>query len=770
MKQKKYIATLLSLGILTNLALAANSTESGINIPKKKATQEKSSSTKPSAKSTQEKDKTPSTTKKESATTNISKKTVIDGMNNKIILNFDNVDIQTVIKAISKISGKNFVIDPRVKGTVNIVSDQPVSKKNSYLVLATALRMQGFATVENNGVVTVLPENDGKFYGSDGNSNSIGDQLVTKVFNIQNGSPVQIANVIRPLISPNNVVTAVTGTTDLVVTDYAPNIRKISNIINQIENNYQAKDTTLVSVPLKHAIAADVIQTLQPELQSTQGINDGQSLTMYAEPNSNSIILNSSSKARMDRIIKLIKDIDGSVGSSNNNLHVVYLKNAQATHVADVLRVVASGQENPDLQASGDNSKFTTSTTSMFSSGGAPSSSGGSKSGKAATYSTGKDYAKVFIQAEPSTNSLIIQAPEALYQNLRNIIAMLDIRRTQIKIEALIAEVADSQAGDLGVQWITGIGNNNGGAVVLSNYGGSGSLSSLASSAGTGYSSGGVAGAALGAVGSLSSETYIGIVGPNISVGGTTIPGIGAIANMISSNGMGNVISRPVIMTLDNEEAQIMVGQNIGVPSGSYSSSSSGSVSPFTTVDRKDVGTMLKIKPLVTQNGTIQLTIYQEDSQVDNSVATSSNGPTITKRNISTNILANDGQLVALGGMTTDQISIKDSGIPGLKDIPLIGWLFSWKSNSKEKKNLVLFLKPQILKTAEDTNNYSQQRSEFFNKQQQGVASNWNLLLPNIDPVTIDNQLPFKDIPSTAGDTDTTYVDTPLVDKTYYNQ
>ena len=294
----------------------------------------------------------------------------------KVVLNFENADIQTVIKAISQLSGKNFVIDPRVKGTVNIVSDKPVSKADSYKVLESALRMQGFATVEADGVIKVLPETEAKTYGMktegalDGGTlskNQQGDQVITKIFVIQHGSAMQLANSLRPLIAPNNSISVYPNSNALIVTDYSSNIVRIGKIINQLSSVNDGHISSPMIIPLQNAVAADVAQILQSYLNgggaggsggANAGNTDGPGATITVDPSTNSIILYSAISDKQEELRALALKIDRNIGSVNNNLHVVYLKNADANHVADVLRSVVNQQENPDLTASSTNSKF----------------------------------------------------------------------------------------------------------------------------------------------------------------------------------------------------------------------------------------------------------------------------------------------------------------------------------------------------------------------------------------------------------------------------
>ena len=716
-----------------------------------------------------------------SNTTSTSSQTADD----KVVLNFENADIQTVIKAISKLSGKNFVVDPRVKGTVNIVSEKPVTKSESYKVLESALRMQGFATVEADGVIKVLPETDARTYGMKTDSqvssnHSPGDQLITKIFTIDNGSATQLANALRPMISPNNAISVYPNSNSLVVTDYASNMSRITKIITDLKVT-QATRVPPATVKLKYATAADVAQTLQSYLSggsssgggggSSGGNNDnGAAATITIDPSSNSIIIASTVSSRVEDLKRLAMSLDNQSANSHNNLHVVYLKNADAGHVAEVLRIIASGQDNPDLTAS-TASRALSDTSSVFQGSGSGSGGGStpfgggsanassksspSRSGGGGSSSTNNDKnaPKVLIQAEPTTNALIIQAPEQVYRNLRMVITLLDVRRVQIMIEALVAAVTTSEQGTFGIQWIGGAGNNNLGVGVVSNYAGNGSSASSLITSGMAIAQGASGSSTGGAAPSIPGEVYVGLVTGTTTIGGQTVPTISTLADMLASNSANNILGRPTLLTMDNEEAEIFVGQNIGIPTGSFQNSAAAPGSISSTVQRQDVGTILRIKPMITQNGTIQMTVYEEDSQTDTTGMTAAllttNGPNINKRSIKTQIVVDDGQIIALGGMTQDVVQMQNSGIPVLSSIPYLGFLFSWQNRVHNKSNLVLFLRPVVIRNQEGYKALTNQRYSYMMDQQNMIQAKGNILFPQIDPVNLENQVPYDNqVPS----------------------
>lgn len=711
-----------------------------------------------------------------------------------VILNFEKAEIQSVIKAISQLSGKNFVIDPKVKGTVNIVSDKPISKADSYKVLEAALRMQGFSAVEADGVIKILPETDAKTYGmqtittkNSSNKNQLGDQVITKIFVIPHGSAAQLSNSLRTLIPSNNSITVYPSANALIVTDYASNINRIGKIISRLSSAENTPRPTIVI--LKNSIAADVaqiIQNYQNGGSNSSSSSDGPNVTITVDSQNNSLVLYSVIKDKLEEIKSLALQIDKNSANNNSNLHVVYLRNADSAHVADVLRTIVSGQENPDIKSSSAISKFSSEPVSVLggTTGGGDTSSSHSSSRSSSSSSrnsSSKDAPKILVQSEPTTNALIIQAPQSVYKNLRMIIDMIDVRRAQVMIEAMIADISNQTDGSLGIQWLAGGGGKNAGVVGLGNYGqGDQSLTGLLSTAGGAIAgasgSGGQTGAmnALSALASFPAQLEIGLITNTVSIAGQTIPTLSALANAVVANNVGTILSRPTLITLDNEQARIFVGQNVPLPSGSFTNSVGGSGTQ-TTITRQDLGTALQIKPLITQSGSIQLDIFEEDSQINQATASNTNGATYTKRNLRATILADDGQIIALGGLTSNTTAYVKNGIPLLSQIPLIGWLFSWQSRKQTQDTLVLFLRPVIVKNAEGLAALSNQRYNYVLDQQKSLNYKGNLALPNIKAATLDDLDPnniteseIVNLKNLRGSNPLpNNINSPIVDKTY---
>jgi general secretion pathway protein D len=702
---------------------------------------------------------------------------------NLVSLNFENADVQSVIKAISKLSGKNFVIDSRVKGTINIVSEKPIAKADSYKVLEAALRMQGFATIEANGVIKVLPENEAKTYGMKviSNKNSThGDQFLTKIFVIDKVPVAQITNSIKPMVGNNSIISTYGPANCLIISDYQSNMDRITSIIDSLVNTSRESLTPVV-IHLEYVLASDAMQTLQPYLNGNSSSASGNSggsavlgggagsdsitVSVIPDNNTNSLIVTSSSPAKLNEIKSIIRLIDVKSKDNNNNYHIIYLKNADAAHIADVLRTIAYGQEDPDLQSMNSN-RYISDSSSMFQAigGSAGSTSSpfsdsskssgkheGSKSpGGGGSSGQDKNAAKIFIQAEPTVNALIIEAPDPLYRRLRHMIELLDVRRAQIMIEALIVDVNMTDAGSFGIQWA---------AVVP---GGAG-LASYASATGGGVAPGaasltqtlmGGAAAQKGdykGIAGLDNNVYIGLVSGQTTVGGKKIPSVAALADMLATNTQANLLGRPTILTLDNEEANIMVGNNIGIPNGTYQSSANSTGGLNTTFSRVDLGTSLKIKPLIIEDGTILLSIFQEDSKVIDYNPPSGAGPTFGKRNLKTEILVSDGQMIAIGGMLSDENNIIKQGIPGLMDIPYLGWLFSWQGRQHVKKSMFVFLRPVIVRNTYGVQALTNEKYQYIMGQEKEVHAENNIMLPRINGTTMDNQVPWTKNPPPKG-------------------
>ncbi len=606
-----------------------------------------------------------------------------------VTLNFVNADIDGVVKAVSEMTGKNFVLDPRVKGTINIVSAKPVSKALAYEVFLSALRLQGYAAVEDGGIVKILPEGDAKLHQSPtlgpldkarGNS----DRIQTQVFALKYQSAAQMVPILRPLIAPNNTITASQNGNTLVITDYASNLRRLEKIIEAID---QPSGSEPIVIPLKYASALDVAQTVNrlfAETGQTPGVapDPSQRLIVIADARSNSLLARSiGDPTRLARLRQFVALLDTPT-SAAGNIHVIYLKNADAVKLAETLRAIYQGDTAAAPHAA-------TPPPTPLGANAASSTAGPSTLGASASLPrTTQSAAAVpgIIQADAATNALIITAPDAIYNNLRAVVDKLDKRRAQVYVEALIAEVTSDKAAEFGIQWqnLSGIGKNTATAFGGTNFGTAGQnilgIAQNPTTAGEGLN--------------------IGVLNGSVSVGGASVLNLGLLVRALENDANANILSTPTLLTLDNDEAKIVVGQNVPFITGQYAVSGAATTpTPFQTVERKDVGLTLKIRPQISEGGTVKLQIYQEVS----SIADTSNaaGVITNLRSVESTVLVDNGQIVVLGGLMQDSLSDGVGKVPLLGDLPVIGNLFKYNTRNRSKTNLMIFLRPIIVRDAE---------------------------------------------------------------------
>jgi general secretion pathway protein D len=646
--------------------------------------------------------------------------------NNGAALNFVNADMESVIKAVGHYTGMTFIIDPRVKGTLTLVSEHTLSKAQAFALLTSALRLQGYAVVTGDGYAKVVPEAEAKLQSSPtqvgvGGSRAHGDQVATQVYRLQHESAANLTAVLRPLISPNNSIMADPGNNSLVITDYADNLRRLSKIIAALD----APSTgDLDVVPIRNGIASDVAALVTRLMEPAPGGDAGR-VTVLPDARTNSVIVRAPSGARANIAKSLIAKLDQPTRELGN-IHVVYLKNAEASKVAQTLRAVVSQDASAvPVQQQGTAGGTIQSGTAGGTGGGLGGQQGQQSSvgaggtgntfaqqGQATGAGAGGGQGSGFIQADASTNSLIITAPDAIYRNLRSVIDQLDVRRAQVYIEALVVEVTSNDAAEFGVQWVGLTGDDSssyrvGGLQSFSVGGNSNNIVNLASAAVAG-----IGGASAGATTSTTIPNPTGLsIGLFRQINGQL--GLGAIAHLLDSTGKANILSTPNMITLDNELATIKVGQNIPIITGSFTTGASGASNPFQTVDRKDVGLLLKVRPQISEGGTIKLSIYHENSGIDTSV-TNSGGIITTVRAIESNVLADDGQIIVLGGLISDDETENQEKVRGLGDIPVIGNLFKYKTRSRAKRNLMVFLRPIVVRSKEQNESISMDRYQYM--------------------------------------------------------
>ncbi|BCL74919.1 type II secretion system protein GspD [Jeongeupia sp. HS-3] len=666
---------------------------------------------------------------------------------NKVTLNFVNADIESTVKAVGLITGKNFLIDPRVKGTINIVSAQPVDKASVYPVLLSALRQQGFTAVESGNLVKVMPEADAKTSGGPTESRELrtaGDKIVTQVYPLKFESANQVLPILRPLVSANNAISVYLPANTLVITDYADNIRRLNRIIQSID---QPAQSDIFPVQLKYASAVDVSQMLSrlmPEINAQGAAGGGvpgdgaRRSSVVPDVRSNTLLVRSENAVHAQQIRRLIQTLD-QPGAAGGNIHVVYLRNAEAVKLAATLKGVLTGQDSGGGQTSPSSApSLTTSSSTGGMSLPPTSSSSTSTGGSAASVQIGG--VTVMLQADPMTNSLIITAPDNVYNNLRSVIDKLDVRRAQVYVEAMIAEVNASKVGEFGVQWLLGGGGDNVSGVGISALG---------------MLSNGIGNLISGIVnkdpGAIPGGLTVGVVNGNPFKEGGKQPTLGILASALQNSGDANILSTPNLITLDNEEARIMVGQNIPIITGTQSSTGSNP-NPFTTIERKDIGIALRVKPQVSEGGSITLSVYQEVSSIDNTVNTNGAGIATKKRALESKVLVDDGQVVVLGGLIQDQVDGGSNKVPLLGDIPGLGNLFKYQSRNWQKVNLMIFLRPVILRDGAASNTLSTDRYQYLRNEQAGFGFDSNPFLPDLPKVLLP-ELPATPVavPSPVG-------------------
>lgn len=573
----------------------------------------------------------------------------------EITLNFADADISTVIEAVSKFTGMNFIVDPRVKGKVTIISHRPMNADQVYQVFLSILKVHGFAAIPGPDVVKIVPDVNAKQDAIDtlnGARHDQGDQMITQIIEVKHVNASQLVPILRPLVPQRGQLAAVPSSNVIIVADTAANIARLTKIIHRIDT---VSGDQIELIPLQHASATEVVRVLT-QLSATNPKEPGGRPKLVADERTNSILISGSKNERL-RLKALIASLDTPM-EVGGNIHVVYLRNAVAKDLVPVLTGVSKTVVK----------------------------------GKA---TTGGGNPQVFIQADESTNALVITAPPAVYRSLRSVISQLDVRRAQVMVDAVIAEITTDKARELGIQWAVD-GRNGGNAVGLVNF---------------------TLGTPITALANLSSP-------PNpagLTIGGGNFNGsnkIAALLSALAADSHTNILSTPTLVTLDNHEASIVVGQNVPFVTGSYANTGGGTTpaNPFTTIQRQDVGLTLKIKPQINEGDTIKMDVTQQVS----SIAPSSGAADIitNKREIKTSVLVDDGQIIVLGGLVKDDLTQTEQKVPGLGDIPLLGWLFRYEKTEKVKTDLMVFLHPTILKDKRSMLNFTNQKYDFIRAKQ----------------------------------------------------
>ncbi|MEX8514105.1 MAG: type II secretion system secretin GspD [Leptothrix ochracea] len=627
-----------------------------------------------------------------------------------VTLNFVNAEIDAVSRAMATILGRPIVVDPRIKGTITLYSEQPLTPREAFLNYMAALRGLGHTVIDVAGLLKVVPEADAKVQTgtvSVGAVTRAGDQILTQIFRLQHENANNLVAVLRPLISPNNTINANPGNNSLVITDYADNLKRIATIIAATD---VPGGTEVEVISLKHAVAADLAPVVQrfadtgaaAAIAGQPGGSSGSGVTISADSRTNTLLVRAPNPTRMAMMRSTIERLDRPAAGSGigGNIYVVHLKNADAAKLATVLRAAygaggggtSGGGGGANLPVPGAPGGASPQATSPVSASASPSTGG-------------------FIQADPATNTLIITAPEPVYRQLRAVIEQLDARRAQVYVESMIVKMDAQQAAEFGFQWQNLIGNNGDkfGAYTGTNFsnGGSPNIVSLSTAAAVG----GTAAANI----TLGTGFNVGLL-RNIN----GIYTLGGLARFLQNNTDSNILSTPNLVTLDNEEAKIVIGQNVPFVTGSFTNTgtSNGSANPFQTIERKDVGLTLRVKPQIGEGGTVRMAIYQENSSVNNSTTSGSSGPITDKSSIETTVVVDDGQIMVLGGLLKDEYADGEDKVPFLASLPLIGHFFRSETRKRVKSNLLVFLRPVVMRTQDSADRLTMDRYEKIRAQQ----------------------------------------------------
>jgi len=642
---------------------------------------------------------------------------------NTFTLNLKNTDINSLIATVSKQTGRNFVVDPRVKAKVTVISTDPVSADGLYEVFLSVLQVHGYSAVPAGDLIKIVPDVTAKqgpvpILGEDSNPS---DQLVTQVIAVVNVPAAQLVPILRPMVPQQGHLAAYAATNSLIVTDRASNIQRLMEIIRRID---RPDNEEIEVVRLNHAAASEIVGTLNSLQSNNVGGPQGPgAIQLVADDRTNSVLISGDRAARV-RVRGLIAHLDTPI-ESGGNTRVVYLKFANAEDMVTILQGVSQGQAavGATTTDSGGASNVTP-PVQPTPQGQQPANNVAQRpQNNAVTPRSAAETGEssVDIQADPNTNALIITAPPDEMQNILAVVRQLDIRRAQVLVEAVIAEITEDNTREFGINFLLD-GTDSDAPVGFSNLGG------------------GTDGA-LGIAGALESGLPPASLGAGLSLAlgrfGSGEIDFGFLVRAIASDADNNILSTPSIVTLDNEEAEIIVGENVPFVTGQQLSTNNDN--PFQTVERQDIGLTLKVKPQINDGNTIKMELEQEVSSVNPTAVTGAADITTSKRSIKTTVLVDDGQTLVLGGLIDDQISDVEEKVPLLGDIPVLGRLFRFRTTTKTKQNLMIFLHPVILRDNDSATQLSnskynslRSRQRFFQQQKNNSVIKEEQELPEL--------------------------------------
>jgi general secretion pathway protein D len=612
----------------------------------------------------------------------------------EVTLNLKDADIGALITTVAEVTDRNFIIDPRVKGKVTVISTRPMDSEEVYQVFLSILKVHGFAAVPSGEVIKIVPDVNAKQDGiptaNEGRPGR-GDEMVTRVVQVDNVAAAQLVPILRPLVPQQGHLAAYPATNVLIISDRANNVERLLTIIRRID---QVSDSEIEVISLQFASAVEVVRILTSLKRATPGAKGaaaaaGGGQVLVADERTNSVLLSGDRASRL-RMRAIISHLDTPLDTGGNT-DVIYLRYADATELVDTLLGVGKIEEKEAQQGKG----------------------------KATAPKGAFD-----IQADEATNALVITAPPDIMRTLKHVISQLDIRRAQVLVEAIIAEVSEDTAQELGVQWAFSGLEDGSGPIGVVNFTNSGSLIADLVNGVADLEEGGT-------FPSIIDNALLGVGKNNGSFNYL------AVMNLLNSDASSNILSTPTLVTLDNEEAEIVIGENVPFVTGSFTSTgaSDGATNPFQTIQREDVGLTLKIKPQINEGDALRLEIEQEVSSIADSVAGASDIVT-NKRSIKTNVMVDDGQVVVLGGLIEEQIKESIQKVPFLGDIPFLGVLFRSKTSDVAKANLMVFIHPVILRDGALTESYTSSKYNYIRAlQMQQDEDGVNLLPEKRHPV-----------------------------------
>ncbi len=615
-----------------------------------------------------------------------------------VTLNLKDADINALIGTVAEVTGTNFIVDPRVKGKVTVISSQPMDSDEVYQVFLSILKVHGFAAVPSGPVVKIVPDVNAKQDSIPTASDEApgrGDQMVTRVVQVDNVAAAQLVPILRPLVPQQGHLAAYPSTNVLIISDRADNAERLVSIIRRID---QKSDSELDVIPLQHASAVEVVRILTSLRQAKAAKGQpvaASRVTLVADERTNSVLLGGDRAERL-RLRVIISHLDTPL-ERGGNTHVVYLKYAKAPELVEVLTGVS---------------------TSIAEEGG---------KGKAAPVKQGK----VTIQADEASNALVITAPPDVFRSLQGVIRMLDVRRAQVHVQALIAEITQRKAAELGIQWRVPVESGDSGAIGGTNFGGVGSaildVARNPLAAGDGL-----------ALGYFSGTT---------TILGTEILNLGALIKALGSDTGTNILATPNLVTLDNQEAEIVVAQNVPFLTGQFANTGAveGATNPFQTIQRQDVGLTLKVTPQINEGNAIQLDIEQEVSNVAPQAIEGATDIVTNRRSIKTSVLVEDNQMVVLGGLLNDELTENVQKVPFLGDIPGLGYFFKSRGTRKEKRNLMVFIQPSIIRDAAFLTRATRQKYNYMRGLQTELLEEGVQLMPEESPPVL------PEFPQTGG-------------------